>query len=202
MSDIEYFYSAHSAYAYLGAKRVMEIAKAAGRKLRHWPMDLGVVIAATSGRSFGGRSDAHSAYFFGREMERWGEYRGVAIDIAKPTHHDEPLALPNGMIIAAVEQGADADTLAHAIMAAHWTQDANIADETTLAAVATAAGIDPVPLLEAAMSAEIQAIHKANTDEAIKRHIFGSPTYYVDGDMFYGQDRLELVERALVRPFA
>ena len=51
------------------------------------------------------------------------------------------------------------------------------------------------------MSAEIQAVHKANTDEAIKRHIFGSPTYYVDGDMFYGQDRLELVERALATPF-
>ncbi|MDQ7070440.1 MAG: hypothetical protein Q9M48_06845 [Rhodobacterales bacterium] len=76
MSDIEYFYSAHSAYAYLGAKRVMEIAKAAGRKLCHRPVDLGVVIAATSGRSFGGRSDAHSAYFL---VARWNVGVNIAV---------------------------------------------------------------------------------------------------------------------------
>jgi len=202
MSDIEYFYSAHSAYAYLGARRIIEIANAAGRALRHRPVDLGKVIAATSGRSFGGRSDAHSAYFFGREMARWGEFRSVKIDIAKPTHHDNSLDRPNGMIIAAVGQRADADALSLAIMQAHWTQDADIADAATLHDIAKNVGIDPVPLLEAAMSEDIQAIHKANTDAAIERHIFGSPTYFVDGDMFYGQDRLELVERALVAPFA
>ncbi len=63
-------------------------------------------------------------------------------------------------------------------------------------------GVDPEPLLEAALSLEVQAVYASNTEEAIERSVFGSPTYFVDGDMFYGQDHLEMVERALERPFA
>jgi 2-hydroxychromene-2-carboxylate isomerase len=63
-------------------------------------------------------------------------------------------------------------------------------------------GIDPSPLLEIASSQEVLKIYEENTKEAIKRSVFGSPTYFIDGDMFYGQDHLELVERALIEPFS
>ena len=63
-------------------------------------------------------------------------------------------------------------------------------------------GTEQAPLLGAGLSSETQGIYAANTEEAIRRSVFGSPTYFVDGDMFFGQDRLELVERALVKPFA
>jgi 2-hydroxychromene-2-carboxylate isomerase len=59
-----------------------------------------------------------------------------------------------------------------------------------------------VPLLDLALSPEVKTIYRANTDEAIRRSVFGSPTYFVDGDMFYGQDRLDMVERALRKPYA
>ena len=201
MSDIEYFYSAHSAFAYLGSKRLMEISRAAGRKLRHRPIALSAVIEAVGSVSFAGRTKAHIDYFFGREIARWAELREVPIISYRPTHHDNSLDLPNGMIIAAIERGADADALSYAILQAHWRDDADIADEATLRAIGKAAGLNPDPLLEMALSADVQAIHKANTKEAIARSVFGSPTYFVDGDMFYGQDRLELVERALAQPF-
>ena len=81
-------------------------------------------------------------------------------------------------------------------------RDRDLDDRDTLAALGWEAGIDPAPLLDAALSPEIQAIYDANTQEAIERSIFGSPTYFVGGDMFYGQDHLELVERALVKPFS
>ena len=57
-------------------------------------------------------------------------------------------------------------------------------------------------LLDAALAPETQAVYEANIKDAIHRSVFGSPTYFVDGDMFYGQDRLDLVERAPVTPFA
>ena len=63
-------------------------------------------------------------------------------------------------------------------------------------------GVDPAPLLDAARSPEIRALYEQNTAEAIARFVFGSPTYFVDGDMFYGQDRLEMVERAVQQPFS
>jgi 2-hydroxychromene-2-carboxylate isomerase len=88
------------------------------------------------------------------------------------------------------------------MLESHWRDDADLADEATLVELGKRAGLDPIPLLDAASSDEVQAIYEANTREAIARSVFGSPTYFVDGDMFYGQDRLEMVERALRQPYA
>lgn len=201
MKEIEYFYSAHSAFAYLGSQRLTEICRANDCRLVHRPIALRPVIDAAGGLPVAGRTKAHIDYFFGREIERWAELRDVPIISYRPTHHDNPLDLPNGMLIAAVEQKADVDALAHALLQTHWRDDADLADAQALSEAATSVGIDPAPLLDAALTPPIQAIHQANTAEAIDRGIFGSPTYFVDGDMFYGQDRLEMLERALTRPF-
>ena len=118
-----------------------------------------------------------------------------------PQHHWNDTALANGMLIAATLQGADTDALAHGMLEGHWLRDADLADAATLEAIAQEVGVDPAPLLDAAKSPEVTAIYAANTAEAIERTVFGSPTYFVDGDMFYGQDYLEMVERALRQPY-
>lgn len=197
--QIEYFYSAHSAYAYLGAWELERIAAAAGATIVHRPFDFLPVVDAAGSQSLAERSAAHVEYFFGRELVRWAEWRGLPILRHRPTHHDNPLALANSMIIAA---RADAGPLSRAILQAHWRDDADIADEATLAALASGIGLNAQALLDAAHSAEIRAQHDANTQEAIARNVFGSPTYFVDGDMFYGQDHLDMVARALKTPFA
>jgi 2-hydroxychromene-2-carboxylate isomerase len=203
MPAIEYFYSTHSAFAYLGSARLMAIAAAAGRDIVHRPVDLGPVMRAARGASFSGCSDAHRAYFFGREIERWSEFRGAPAVNFRPTHHDNDLSLSSGMIIAAAQAaGQSADRLAHAILEAHWRDDADHADPDTLARIAGSAGYDAEALLGRARDADIQAQFQANTEEAIARSVFGSPTYFVDGDMFYGQDRLDMVERAMTKAFA
>jgi 2-hydroxychromene-2-carboxylate isomerase len=202
MQEIEYFYASHSAFAYLGSARFMAIAAAAGRRIAHKPVDLRRVVAEAGAVPFGRRSRPHAAYFFGREIERWSEERGAPWMGRIPTHHAKDITLPNGMLIAGLARGIDVDRLAHALLEAHWRDDADLADRSSLAAIGQRAGIDPVPLLDAALSTEVQAIYQANTEEAIRRSVFGSPTYFVDGDMFYGQDRLEMVERALRTPYA
>ena len=88
------------------------------------------------------------------------------------------------------------------MLQAHWRDDANIADRNMLRQLAQAVSLDGDALLEQAQTAKIQKQYELNTREAIERSVFGSPTYFVGGDMFYGQDRLEIVERALVQPFA
>lgn len=199
---IEYFYSAHSAFAWLGSARLMEICARHGARLVHKPIFLSPVVEAAGGLSFAGRTQAHVDYFFGRDIEHWAEFRGVEVIRHRPTYHDNALDLPNGVIIAAQENGEGADALAHAILGAHWRDDADIADAATLARLIAGCGLDPQALLAAARSEPVQARHDANTAEAIARSVFGSPTYVVGGDPFYGQDRLDLVERALTRPFA
>lgn len=200
MQTIEYFYSAHSAYAYIGSKLLMDVARDGGRRIDHRPMDLRAVVAATGPGPHNSRTEERRAYFSGREIERWAEARGVEI-LSWPTFHDNEIALSNGMLIAGLLQGQDIDMLAHRLLEGHWRDDADLADPATLERLGKEAGIDPTPLLDAARSAEVLAVYTANTNEAIRRSVFGSPTYFIDGDMFYGQDHLELVARALRKPF-
>jgi len=202
MTEIEYFYSTHSAFAYIGAAHLYEIAKSANARIVHRPIDLNPVLTVAGAASFGERTIQHRQYFFGREIERWAEHRDTPIVIRRPTWHDEPLALSNGLVIAAVDAGHNVDALSLAILKDHWLHDGNHNDPAALTAIAKSVGIDAAPLLDLAMSSEIQAIHEANTKEAIERSVFGSPTYFVNGDMFYGQDRLELVQRALAKPYS
>ncbi|MEQ6248684.1 2-hydroxychromene-2-carboxylate isomerase [Sulfitobacter sp. HNIBRBA3233] len=192
---IEYFYSAHSAFAYLGAPTLARIAQASGRRIVHRPFDFWPVVTGAGASKT--RSKAHRDYFFGRELVRWAEWRDLPILRHRPVHHDNTLAPASGMIIAST----DPDALSFAILQAHWRDDADIADRATLDAIATAAGQDGAALFEQGQSEDAQRIFAANTAEAIARGVFGSPTYFVDGDMFYGQDRLDFVARAVDRPF-
>ena len=204
-APIEYFYSAHSAFAYVGSARFMDIARSTGRSIVHKPYDLRRGIEAATAASFSERSQAHMDYFFRREIERWAEHRNVPVMQGTPTHHHHDILPSNTLVIAAVQQGIAAsavDALAHALLERHWRDDADLADADTLADIVGSVGIDPASLFEASASPEVRNAYEANTAEAIERSVFGSPTYFVDGDMFYGQDHLELVERALVKPYA
>ncbi|MEH6646925.1 2-hydroxychromene-2-carboxylate isomerase [Sulfitobacter sp.] len=194
---IEYFYSAHSAYAYLGAPALTQIAQDAGWTIAHRPFDFLPVIASAGAPGFKGRSAAHIDYFFGRELSRWAQWRDLPILCHRPTHHDNPLALASGMIMAA----SDPDRLSFAILQAHWRDDVDISDPETLHALAQTCEEDAASIHAAATSAQMQERFSANTQEAIERNVFGSPTYFIGGDMFYGQDRLEMVARAIASPF-
>ena len=201
MSGIEYFYSAHSAFAYLGSRRFMEIAAAASRKIVHKPYYLNRAIAGVGSVPTRERPQNHRAYYFRRQIDRWSEHREAPVMEGYPTEHWADMTLANCMLIAAARADADANSLAHAMLQGHWRDNADLSDRDTLVALARGVDVDPDPLLTAAETPEINAVYEANTDEAIERSVFGSPTYFVDGDMFYGQDHLELVERALERPY-
>lgn len=202
MAEIEYFYSAHSAFAYLGSARFIEIASAAGRRIVHKPMDLRRVVPEAGAAGFSERSTAHRDYYFGREIERWAEWRNAPVVRGKPTNHRGDMTLCNGLLIAALQRGHNVDRLAHQLLQAHWRDNADLTAREVLARVAREAGLEPDPLLDAALSPEVGAVYLANTEEAIRRSVFGSPTYFIDGDMFYGQDHLEMAERALKQAFA
>ena len=202
MSNLEYFYSAHSIFAYLGSAQLIAIAKAAGETIVHRPVDLHRVMVESGAGSTRERGDRHRDYYFGREIERWAEWRNTPVMTGMPTHHWNDTTLCNCMLIAGIEHGHNVDQLAHRMLEAHWRDDADLADHETLTRLANEVDLNPTPLLHAALSSEISAIYLANTEEAIRRSVFGSPTYFVGGDMFYGQDHLELVERALKQPFA
>ena len=202
MSVIEYIYSAHSAFAYLGSKKLSDICSRHHVTLVHKPVLLSPVVEAQGSLPFAARTQAHVDYFFGREIERWAEYRSVPILKYRPTYHDADYSLASGMILALGDRGSATDSMAHGLLEAHWRDDADLSCRQTLEAIATNLGFDAENLLELAASGPIQDKLHANSVWAKEHDVFGSPTYFVDGDPFYGQDHLELVERALSRPFA
>lgn len=203
MAVIEYFYSAHSAFAWLGHARLREIAEEQGRTILHRPVLLDPLLEAAGSVAFRDRAEGHVRYHFGREIARWAQERGKPSWVRPmPSHHRAPYAFANQALIAAQDRGEDVDGLAEAFLAGHWVDDADLSDIDALAALIASAGLDAPALLAAAEAPEIAAKHEANIAEAVERSVFGSPTYFVDGDMFYGQDRLEMVARACTRAYA
>jgi len=202
MQDLTYYYSAHSAFAYLGSARLMQICADNALTLVHRPMPLFPVVEAQGSLPFRARTQAHVDYFFGREIERWAEFRNVPVVPFRPTYHDADYALASGMILALGDRGPQVDAMAHAVLTAHWRDDADLSDVATLSALAGALGHDPVALLAAARSDRVAGAYAENAQRAREADVMGSPTYVLGGDAFYGQDRLEMVERAISCPFA
>lgn len=201
MTELEYFYAGHSAFAYIGSKQFYEIAAAADCTIIHKPNDLRKVIEANGPGPQNGKTPERRAYFSRREVERWAEFRGVEIMGGVPTYHYNEITTLNSVLIAGILQDINIDLLAHTMLEAHWRDNADLADEKALSDIIVKAHLDPKPILDAVSSPEVATVYAQNTEEAIERSVFGSPTYFVDGDMFYGQDHLELIERALEKPF-
>jgi len=199
--EIVYYYAAHSAFAYLGAAELKRIAIKTGATIVHKPMDLRAVMPASGSQAFGTRSKAHIEYFFGREIVRWAEHRNISVMAGMPTHHANDIHMANRLLIAADQAGLDIDRLSEEILRAHWVDDADVASKSDLRTICQNVEIQPAPLFEAADSIDIEKIYAKNTEEAIEFGMFGSPTYLVGKDMFYGQDRLDMVERALLVPY-
>ena len=197
MAVIEYFYAGYSAFAYIGHAELLHIAKAANRKIDHRPFDLRKLVATTGAPPIASRTQAHKDYFFGREIERWAEYRNIPIMTGTPTYHAHDITLSNCLLIAALVQGLNIDKLSLEMLHAHWVDDFDLNNPEHLTKICARAGVDPSPLLSAALSSEVREIYDKNTEKAIRRSAFGSPTYFIDGDMFYGQDHLELIAHTL-----
>jgi 2-hydroxychromene-2-carboxylate isomerase len=201
MKTIDCYYSVRSVYAYFGAPRITALAARFGRRLRHRPIDLSQVVPAAGSLPFAQRSQTLRAYQFGRELERWSEWLEMPV-ILEPVHHYGDRDLPSGLLLAAQDAGVDVDALSAAMLTALWRDDRDIADRAVLAEIAREVGIDAAPLLDRALAPDVQAEFAACTADAIRLGVLGSPTYVVDGELFYGQDRLMFVERQLERPFA
>ena len=203
MKTIDYYYSTRSNFTYLGAARLNAMAKAHGRRIVHRPILLSVTMPAIGGMAFGERPTMLRNYSM-RDALRWADHLGVPL-LREPVHHMGPVELPSGIVIAGQRAAArgepgDVDALSLAVLQALWRDDRDIADRTVVAELCGSAGFaDAEALMDEAMSAGVQAELQRNCQEAIVRGVIGAPTYFVDDEPFYGQDRLEFVERALAR---
>ncbi|TMI07584.1 MAG: 2-hydroxychromene-2-carboxylate isomerase, partial [Betaproteobacteria bacterium] len=131
------------------------------------------------------------------ELRRWSEYLNMPINV-QPRFFPVNGDLAAAWILAAQEQGiAQALALTGAVGRAIWEQERDVAAESTLMDIASELGVDAVALGRRAATTEIVARYKALTQEAIDRQVFGAPTYIYRDELFWGQDRLDFLDRAL-----
>lgn len=195
----EYFFAPQSPWAYFGHARFVEMAKRYGATIEIKPCDLGRVFSTSGGLPLAKRPPQRQAYRL-VELKRWSEFLQIPLNPQPTFFPVTPDAAAKLIIAARLEHGTDAAlNLCGAIMRALWVEDRNIADAETLTTIASACGHDGKALLASSETASVQGEYDRNTDEAIAANVFGSPWYVVDGEPFWGQDRLEFVERALAR---
>ncbi len=192
---IDYFISVVSPYTYLGSRELERIARDHGAEIRVKPISLPKIFPHTGGTPLPQRPQARKDYRF-VELKRWRAERDMPLNL-EPAHFPVSDKFAAPAVLAAAELGGDPLRLAHAILRAIWAEERNIAEESTVHAIAAETGHDADTLMANAKTPEIAEIYEQTTQEALERGVFGAPWYVVDGEPFWGQDRLNFVERAL-----
>ena len=196
-TTVDYFFATVSPWAYLGHARFVAMAQAAGAAVRIKPMDLGEIFPHSGGLPLAKRAPQRQAYRL-VELQRFSDWLGVPL-------HAQPAFFPvNGnpaaQLVIATDSGhgvAAALDLAGRIGAAIWAQQRNVADPAVLAALLAEAGLPPSVLQDAQEDAAA-ARYAQYTAEARDLGVFGAPSYVIDGEIFWGQDRLDFVQRRLM----
>jgi len=198
MSKIcQYFFAIQSPWTYLGHERFVAMARQHAVQIEVRPCDLGKVFGVSGGLPLAKRAPQRQAYRL-VELTRWSEFLGMPMNV-QPKFFPVSPDLATRMVIATrLTHGVDvALELSGAIMRGLWAEEKNIGDEDTLAQIAGSCGLDGRALIKSSETASVQAEYDRNTEDATAANVFGSPWYLLDGESFWGQDRLDFLERAM-----
>ena len=191
-----YYFAPQSPWAYLGHARFAELLRSSRRDVAVLPVDFGKVFPVSGGLPLPKRAPQRKAYRL-LELKRFAEHLDVPLNV-QPRFFPVD-ANPAARLITAVAQDdgmAAAMRLAGAVLAACWTQERDIASDGTLAELLDETDLPPERLARS-READIQARYDAHTQAAIDAGVFGAPSYVIDGELFWGQDRLDFVARKL-----
>jgi 2-hydroxychromene-2-carboxylate isomerase len=197
---VDYYFAPQSPWTYLGHARFAALVRAAGATVRVLPVDLGGKVFPTSGGlPLAKRAPQRQAYRL-LEIRRFSEHLKIPM-------HPQPRYFPVGgddaaCLIIAVDQhdGSEAAMkITGAVLSAVWAQERNIGDDKVLAELLAENGLDAKRLAQS-HSQEVRERYEAYTQQAISGGVFGAPSYVIDGEIFWGQDRLDFVARQLGVP--
>ena len=190
---VDYYFTPISPWTYLGHERFGAIAKKHGAAIRCKPADYGKVFASSGGLPLAQRPKQRQAYRL-FELKRWRDFLKLPLTL-HPRYFPAPVELAARLILAAPE--AQQFRLTGALLRAVWAEERNIGDGETLRAIAGENGLDGTRLLAEAQGEPIATRYAELTAEAIERQVFGAPTYIYRDEPFWGQDRLDFLDRAL-----
>jgi 2-hydroxychromene-2-carboxylate isomerase len=193
---IEYYYGIPSPFAYLGSLKFQTIAEKFNAEIIEKPCDLvGGIFAKTGGIPVPQRSPQRQKYRLD-EIKRWSEFLNIKTNIKPKFFPPKDPHLPAKFTIAANLLGTKV-VFGNELLKQLWSEDKDISDEKNIEIISSKFKIDFKELSELAKSEKVSKIYTDNTEEAVEKNVFGAPTYIFNNELFWGQDRLSFLERAL-----
>jgi 2-hydroxychromene-2-carboxylate isomerase len=192
---IDYFFTLSSPWAYLGHAAFIETATRHGVEISYRPMPVRAVFDETGGLPLPKRHPARQRYRL-VELQRWRKRRGLPLTL-QPRHFPLDPSLADRFTIAIIASGADPDTFMRRAFHAIWAEERDLGDRAVIADLAKGVGLPAEQLLETAESEASMQRYEVNRVDAIASGVFGAPSYILDGEVFWGQDRVELLDEAL-----
>jgi 2-hydroxychromene-2-carboxylate isomerase len=191
---VDFFFDVGSPASYIAWNRIAGIAQTAGARLEYKPMLLGGVFQATGNQS--PMNVPAKSRYMKDDLARFAKRHGVAY-AHNPHFPINTLTLMRGATGLQMRDEARMVPYVDAVSRAIWVDGKNMNDPAVVAGVLRDASFDPQELLALAADPEVKERLKAITQEAVERGVFGAPTFFVGGQMYWGQDRLDFVEEAL-----
>jgi 2-hydroxychromene-2-carboxylate isomerase len=196
---IDYYASLNSPWTHLGAARIEALAAKHGATMRIYPVDFGTVFAGSGGLPLPKRAPQRQAYRL-MELRRWRDFLGVPINIEpKFFPSSETLSAPCVIALRETQGDAPAIRLAHRVLKAVWQDELDPGNPATLSKLIAEVGLDADAVMKLGAEPRWTERRNADTQAALARGVFGAPSYVISDEIFWGQDRLDFVERKLAR---
>ena len=193
---IEYFFGIPSPFAYLGSARFQSIVKKFNAEIIEKPCDLvGGIFAKTGGLPVPQRSPQRQKYRLD-ELKRWSKFLNIKINLKPKFFPPKDPHISGKYTIAANLLGVKL-VFGHELLKQIWSEEKDISDEKNIETVSKILNLNFKELSDLAKSEKVSKVYLDNTEEAITKNVFGSPTYIYNDELFWGQDRLDFLERAL-----
>lgn len=193
--QIDYYFSTQSPWAYIGHALFEDLARAHQLKVNYKPVILVELFSETGGLPLNKRHPARQRYRM-MELQRWRDKRGLAFHL-QPQHWPFNGRLADGTVVAAIEAGHNPEAFLRRAFIGVWEQQADLGDPSTVTRLADEAGLPGAKLVARSASDEIGELYDQNRQDAITAGVFGSPAWVLEGEVFWGQDRIELLADAL-----
>jgi len=199
-ANVDYYFSLTSPWSYLGHERFLKIAADADAVITPFEVSYrGTIFAATGGLPVNKRAPERQSYRL-QELARWSDYLGINLNV-HPKHwpNDETTAANMLVVLRETNSTKAALEFGGLVMKGVWSDDRDIADTATLVDMANESGHDGNELLMQASDPKWAVLRQTQSEAAVERGVFGAPSYFVEDQLYWGQDRLDFVQRHLHR---
>jgi len=196
---LEFFYDYSSPWTYLAFTRIEEVCDRAGAELVWKPILVGGIFNSVNPSVYEARERPvmAKAHYMMKDLADWASYYGIQLRFPPSVFPVNSVKALRGAFVA-LEHGR-VSAYSEAIFSSYFGEDLDISRDEVLRSIVERVGLDPVEYFEKITRQDYKDRVRANTDECVRRGGFGSPTMFVGDDMYFGNDRLPLVERALTR---